>query len=239
MPAPTAVKALAADEVAATAPPAMDIDATLALTDGGEAPEEEEFMLGTAERDILVAAETIAAPAEQGGEMAIDEESRPRFAPARDTEPAARRETRKVPVPPHRMTPLKANWPQIYEPLVKHLKLQVRMNIKSKTVEMRSSQSTTEAGALQKGVKDVKSLTGDHLARGVGRIAGKDGKTKFAIENASRTRIVLADSKIHILGSFKNVRMAQESIVDLILGKPPSKVYGNLRAISARMKERF
>ncbi|KAL8338266.1 hypothetical protein RB598_006908 [Gaeumannomyces tritici] len=250
MPAPTAVKALAADEVAATAPPAMDIDATLALTDGGEAPEEEEFMLGTAERDILVAAETIAAPAEQGGEMAIDEE--------------------KVPVPPHRMTPLKANWPQIYEPLVKHLKLQVRMNIKSKTVEMRSSQSTTEAGALQKGedfvkaftlgfdvqdaialirvpelyiqtfeIKDVKSLTGDHLARGVGRIAGKDGKTKFAIENASRTRIVLADSKIHILGSFKNVRMAQESIVDLILGKPPSKVYGNLRAISARMKERF
>lgn len=33
--------------------------------------------------------------------------------------------------------------------------------------------------------------------------------------------------------------MAQESIVDLILGKPPSKVYGNLRTISARQKERF
>ncbi|KAL8371621.1 hypothetical protein RB595_001426 [Gaeumannomyces hyphopodioides] len=272
MPAPTAVKAPAADEISAAAPHAIDVDATLALTEGGEAQEEEEeeeFMLGTADRDILVAAETIAAPAEQGGEMAIDEESRPRFAPARDAEPLARRETRKVPVPPHRMTPLKANWPQIYEPLVKHLKLQVRMNIKSKTVEMRSSQSTTEAGALQKEdfvkaftlgfdvqdaialirvpelyiqtfeIKDVKSLTGGHLARGVGRIAGKDGKTKFAIENASRTRIVLADSKIHILGSFKNVRMAQESIVDLILGKPPSKVYGNLRAISARMKERF
>jgi hypothetical protein len=35
--------------------------------------------------------------------------------------------------------------------------------------------------------------------------AGKAGKTKFAIENATRTRIVLADSKIHMLGSFKCV----------------------------------
>lgn len=122
MPAPTALKTPAADE----APPVMDVDAAPPPADGGaQEEEEEEFMLGTAEHDILVAAETIAVPAEQGAEMAIDEESRPRFAPARDAEPLARRETRKVPVPPHRMTPLKANWPQIYEPLVKHLKLQV------------------------------------------------------------------------------------------------------------------
>lgn len=32
------------------------------------------------------------------------------------------------------------------------------------------------------------------------RCAGKNGKTKFTIENATRTRIVLADTKIHILG---------------------------------------
>lgn len=32
-----------------------------------------------------------------------------------------------------------------------------------------------------------------------GRIAGQDGKTKFTIENASRTRIVLADTYGSIL----------------------------------------
>lgn len=62
---------------------------------------------------------------------------------------------------------------------------------------------------------------------------------QVAIENASKTRIVLADSKIHILGAYKNIHMARESIVSLILGKPPSKVYGNLRTVAARMRERF
>lgn len=179
-------------------------------------------------------------------------------------------ERRKIPVPPHRLTPLKNHWMEIYKPIVEHLKLQIRMNQKSKSVEIRTSKHTTDSGAIQKAedflkafmlgfsvedavallrlddlyvdsfdVTDVKRLSGANLSRAIGRISGKDGKTKFAIENATRTRIVIADTRVHILGSFMNMKVARDAICDLILGSPASKVYNRLRQTSARSVEKF
>ncbi|KAJ3273260.1 pre-rRNA-processing protein pno1 [Terramyces sp. JEL0728] len=178
--------------------------------------------------------------------------------------------SRRIPIPPHRLTPLKKDWLKIYTPLVEHLKLQIRMNLKKKSIDLKTSDETEDIGAIQKAadfikaynlgfdindaisllrlddlyidtfeIKDVKTLSGDNLSRAIGRIVGKDGKTKFTIENTSRTRIVVADTKIHILGSFQNIKIARDAIVHLILGSSPGKVYSKLRTISTRMKERF
>lgn len=46
-------------------------------------------------------------------------------------------EFRRVPIPPHRMTPLKREWVNLYTPMVEMLGLQVRMNVKRRCVEMK------------------------------------------------------------------------------------------------------
>lgn len=191
--------------------------------------------------------------AEDESTMEVTEDtktSRPFFPPAKK-EKLQLAESRKIPVPNNRYTPLKDNWEKVYTPLVEHLKLEVRFNLKTKNVEIRTGKETEDPNSIQKAadfvtafvygfdiedslalirlddlyletfdIKDVKqSLQGDHLSRAIGRVAGKGGKTRFTIENATRTRIVLADSRVHILGSYQNIQIARRAICNLILGE--------------------
>ncbi|KAG5138575.1 hypothetical protein JHK82_023306 [Glycine max] len=195
---------------------------------------------------------------------------KPKFEPLKPHEMSdGQVQFRKVNVPPHRYTPLKKAWMDIYTPIYEQMKIDVRMNLKARRIELKTRPDTPDISNLQKcadfahafmlgfdvidaiallrldelyiesfEIKDVKTLRGDHLSRAIGRLSGKGGKTKFAIENASKTRIVIADTKIHILGSFSNIKIARDSLCSLILGSPAGKVYSKLRAVTARLAER-
>lgn len=190
------------------------------------------------------------------------------------------REMRSVKIPHHRFPPLKKVWMEVYTPIVEQCKLEIRMNLKSRCVELRTCPATAQAAGvdgdnskvlLQKAeyfvkavvagfdvkdaiallrmddvyiegfeVKDVRAnLHGDNLSRCIGRMSGSHGKTKYTIENVTRTRIVIADTHIWIMGTTQNIRVARDALCDLIRGSPAAKVYTRVRAVMNRVNDTF
>merc|ERR1711872_348052 len=98
--------------------------------------------------------ETVAEPLPETVPETVSEEvptKRPHFPPIA---PEALENTvdslRKIPVPNNRYTPLKQNWEKIYSPIVEHLKLQVRFNLQTRNVEIKTCEETKNIGAIQK-----------------------------------------------------------------------------------------
>lgn len=138
----------------------------------------------------------------------------------------------RVPVPLHRLTPLRDAWMDIYTPIAQHMKLQIRFDTAKRFIELQTCEETESPHAITKAadfcrafvlgfelrdaiallrlddlyidtfhIKEVRQVsTDEEVSRSIGRIAGHNGKTKFTIENATKTRIVLNEGQINILG---------------------------------------
>lgn len=201
----------------------------------------------------------------------VDMSDRPQFAPLNAQQMNGGIDQYiRVNVPPNRYTPLKNQWMDIYNPIVQHMKLNIRFDPSKRCIELKTCELTETPSALQKAadfckafclgfeirdaiallrlddlyidsfeMKDVKLFHGEHLSRAIGRVAGYGGKTKYTIENATKTRIVMADTHVHILGSYQNINCAKDAIVRLIIGSPPGKIYNQMSNVASKNKSRF
>ncbi|KAA3482484.1 RNA-binding protein pno1-like [Gossypium australe] len=126
----------------------------------------------------------------------------------------------------------------IYIPIYKQVKIDIHMNLKARKIPLLDlGLNKLYDNSFE--IKDVKTLRGDHLSRAVGKLSDKGCKTKFAIENATKTKIFITDTKIDILGSFANIKILGDSLCSLILGSLVDKVNSKLRQVIARLAERF
>lgn len=89
---------------------------------------------------------------EEKMEVATDSvsEERPSFPPVKREKLSDGTEMRKIAVPAHRYSPLKENWMKIFTPIVEHLHLQIRFNLKSRQVEIRTCKNTEDIGNKKK-----------------------------------------------------------------------------------------
>ncbi|UZE94032.1 MAG: hypothetical protein IB618_00440 [Candidatus Pacearchaeota archaeon] len=71
----------------------------------------------------------------------------------------------------------------------------------------------------------------------IGRIIGKQGRTKELIEKLSECDIVLMDHIVGIIGRSENVDVASHAIEALIRGSSQSKVYTYLEKSRNRLRE--
>jgi len=61
-----------------------------------------------------------------------------------------RNEFRRIAIPPHRMSPLKREWVNLYTPMVEMLGLQVRMNVKRRCVEIKVSHQALSSAVTKR-----------------------------------------------------------------------------------------
>ncbi len=70
-----------------------------------------------------------------------------------------------------------------------------------------------------------------------GRVIGKEGKTKNALENISGCEIMVKDDSVGLIGSAESIEEATTALTNLIRGSKQSNVYRFLERMNAAKKQ--
>ncbi|OEH80109.1 RNA-binding protein [Cyclospora cayetanensis] len=137
-----------------------DLDAATDEEDAEDAGEEAamEVAEGSAEEA------SARLPATRGGAISADRKKGVKRAAAKGKDQQEQPFIRRLPVPQHRYTPLRQQWVDLIRPLIMHMRLQVRMNVKRRCVELRAAPPPTGAAAAA-GAVAAKLQLGDDNAR--------------------------------------------------------------------------
>lgn len=173
--------------------------------------------------------------------LTTDTESSESSGPERLARPKRMRyDTIKVPVPTYKRNSLKDHWMEIYVPLVEHIKLIVRFNIRTSNVELRVGPQTPNLSCLIKGADFVKAfICGFEIKDAVNLLhwdgpllmdfeilcgdpqymysfLSGSGNSKLIVEKITKSHITVFQNKIYILGYLKNIKKARRAISNLM-----------------------
>ncbi|ELA47456.1 hypothetical protein VCUG_01107 [Vavraia culicis subsp. floridensis] len=176
--------------------------------------------------------------------------------------------SRSVNVPIPKIKAFKEHWMEIYTPLVNVVGLQVRMNLRVPCVDLRVEDDNNQLH-LEKGVQflnaildgftpeqavnllkndtslikfhisEIKRLSGDNVSRAMGRIIGREGKVKSAIEHTMGVCMLVKDDEIFLLGDEEGIKRAKESISRLVLGAHPGSILNKLKVIASKQRKGY
>lgn len=111
-------------------------DAPMDDTAAGGPPDDDDEVMITEDTGAPSAAPQPPAPAAQDEGIHFAPVSAAQLASLQG-DAVGKPQMRKIPIPPHRMSPLKREWAKIYTPLVEHAGLMVRMNVRTRCVELK------------------------------------------------------------------------------------------------------
>jgi len=79
--------------------------------------------------------------------------------------------------------------------------------------------------------------TGSRLQTVIGRIIGKQGKSKKVLQSLSHCQIAISEHNVGLIGRAENVEVASEAIEKLIRGAPHSNVFKFLERSQTYLKK--